>query len=71
MGSNAFGVEEVEGVRLHAMEHYLRLLAQGRFDPTPLVTHHFRLEHYRQAFLMMHSKARHGIVKAVFDLGPA
>jgi threonine dehydrogenase-like Zn-dependent dehydrogenase len=69
MGSNAFGVEEVEGVRLHAMEHYLRLLAQGRFDPTPLVTHHFRLEQYRQAFLMMHSKARYRVVKAVFDFG--
>jgi len=34
LGSNAFGVEEVRGARLHAMEHYLRLLAAGEFDPT-------------------------------------
>ena len=71
VGSNAFGVEEVAGVRMHAMEHYLRLVAQGRFDPTPLVTHHFRLEEYRQAFLTMRAKARHGAVKAVFDFQPA
>ena len=71
LGSNAFGVEEVRGARLHAMEHYLRLLAAGEFDPTPLVTHHFRLEQYREAFLMMRAKARHRVVKAVFDLNVA
>jgi len=71
LGSNAFGVEEVQGVRRHAMEHYLQVLATGGFDPKPLITHHFRLEQYREAFLMMHAKARHRMVKAVFDLDTA
>jgi threonine dehydrogenase-like Zn-dependent dehydrogenase len=71
LGSNAFGVEEVGGVRLHAMEHYLRLVEQGKLELSSLVTHRFRLEQYQEAFLMMHAKARHRVVKAVFDFGLA
>ena len=69
IGSNAFGVEEYAGLRLHAMEHYLRLVAQGKLDLFPLITHHFRLQQYQQAFVTLHSKARHGVVKAVMDFG--
>ena len=29
VGSNAFGVEEVEGVRKHAIDHYLDLVVDG------------------------------------------
>ena len=32
VGSNAFGIEEVEGVRRHGIEHYLDLAATGRVD---------------------------------------
>jgi threonine dehydrogenase-like Zn-dependent dehydrogenase len=67
LGSNAFGVEELDGLRLHAMEHYLRLVAQGRFELAALITHRFRLEQYQEAFRTLHSKARHGAIKAVFD----
>ncbi|MGQ9585815.1 MAG: hypothetical protein ACUVXG_10490 [Anaerolineae bacterium] len=69
VGSNAFGVEELDGVRLHAMEHYLRWVEQGRLDLAHLITHRFRLPAYQEAFLTMHTKASHGAVKAVFDLG--
>jgi threonine dehydrogenase-like Zn-dependent dehydrogenase len=44
VGSNAFGVEEVDGVRLHAIEHYLRLVEEGRIDLTGMLTHRFRLD---------------------------
>jgi threonine dehydrogenase-like Zn-dependent dehydrogenase len=67
VGSNAFGVEEVGGERLHGMKHYLRLVERGKLELSSLVTHRFRLEQYQEAFLMMHAKARHGAVKAVFD----
>jgi len=67
LGSNAFGVEELAGARQHAMEHYLRLVAQGAFDLSSLVTHRFRLEQYQEAFVTLHTKARHRVVKAVFD----
>src|SRR5882757_9002357 len=32
VGSNAFGFEEVEGVRKHGIEHYLDLVSAGRVD---------------------------------------
>ena len=44
VGSNAFGVEEVEGVRLHGIEHYLRLVESGRVDLTGMLTHTFPLD---------------------------
>jgi threonine dehydrogenase-like Zn-dependent dehydrogenase len=67
LGSNAFGVEEYGGRRLHGIEHYLRLVEEGRLDLSALITHRFSLEQYQEAFLVMNSKARHGAVKAVFD----
>jgi threonine dehydrogenase-like Zn-dependent dehydrogenase len=67
VGSNAFGIEEYGGLSLHGIEHYLRQTAAGKLDLSPLVTHHFRLEEYQEAFLTMHSKGQHGAVKAVFD----
>jgi len=71
VGSNAFGIEDYGGERMHAMEHYLRLVAQGKLDLASLVTHRFRLEQFQQAFTTLHSKARHRVVKAVFDFGLA
>ena len=35
MGSNAFGIEEVEGLRKHGIEHYLDLVQAGRIDLRP------------------------------------
>jgi threonine dehydrogenase-like Zn-dependent dehydrogenase len=71
VGSNAFGVEQVEGAERHAMEHYLRLVEQERLDLSPLITHRFRLDQFQEAFLTMHHKGRHQVVKAVFDFGSA
>jgi threonine dehydrogenase-like Zn-dependent dehydrogenase len=67
LGSNAFGIEELGGVRLHAMEHYLRLVEEGKLDASSLITHRFRLEQFQQAFLTLHSKGSHNVVKAVFN----
>jgi threonine dehydrogenase-like Zn-dependent dehydrogenase len=64
-------VEQVEGAERHAMEHYLRLVEQERLDLSPLITHRFRLDQFQEAFLTMHHKGRHQVVKAVFDFGSA
>ncbi len=40
-GSNAFGVEELDGVRKHAIAHYLDLVADGRIDISAMLTHRF------------------------------
>jgi len=67
IGSNAFGVEEYAGLKMHAIEHYLQLVEEEKLDLTPLITHRFRLEQYREAFLVLHSKASHQAVKGVFE----
>jgi len=69
IGSNAFGVEEFEGRRRHAMEIYLDLVAQKRIDVTPILTHRFRLDRYREAFLACGEQGRSGAVKVLFTYG--
>ncbi|MET0148146.1 MAG: alcohol dehydrogenase catalytic domain-containing protein, partial [Acidimicrobiales bacterium] len=39
VGSNAFGIEEVDGVRQHGIAHYLDLVQAGRIDLTGRLTH--------------------------------
>ncbi len=67
VGSNAFGVEEVDGVRLHGIEHYLRLASAGRVDLTGLLTHTYRLEEWRDAFVALATQEQSGAIKVAFD----
>jgi hopanoid-associated sugar epimerase len=69
VGSNAFGIEELEGERKHAFELYFDLLGRGRLKLPPLVTHRFALDSYQEALLVAHAKGRNRAVKAVFDFG--
>jgi threonine dehydrogenase-like Zn-dependent dehydrogenase len=68
VGSNAFGIEEVEGVRKHGIEHYLDLVGSGRIDLTGMLTHTFRLEEWREAFLTIANQGETGAIKVAFDL---
>jgi threonine dehydrogenase-like Zn-dependent dehydrogenase len=68
VGSNAFGVEEVEGVRKHGIEHYLDLVGAGRVDLTGMLTHTFRLDEWREAFLTIANQGETGAIKVAFDL---
>lgn len=63
VGSNAFGVETVEGRRQHAIEHYLDLVAAGRIDLTGMLTHEFALDQWREAFLAIADQGRSGSIK--------
>lgn len=67
VGSNAFGVEEVDGVRQHAIAHYLELVAADRVDLRPMLTHTFALERWRDAFLAIANQGDSGAVKVAFD----
>jgi threonine dehydrogenase-like Zn-dependent dehydrogenase len=67
VGSNAFGVEEVDGVRLHGIEHYLRLVEDCRIDLSGMLTHTFRLEQWREAFTSLATQGESGAVKVAFD----
>ena len=67
VGSNAFGVEEVDGQRKHAIEHYLDLVIDGRIDLRPMLTHTFGLDQWRDAFLAIANQGDSGAVKVAFD----
>ena len=67
VGSNAFAVEEWEGRRQHAMEWYFEFLRAGRLDATPILTHRFPLERWREAFLACSDQGRSGAVKVLFE----
>jgi len=67
VGSNAFGVEEWNGVRKHAMEHYFDLIQSERIDVTPIITHRFPLEEFKEAFRCTHNQGETGAVKVLFE----
>jgi threonine dehydrogenase-like Zn-dependent dehydrogenase len=67
VGSNAFGVEEVEGVRKHGIEHYLELARAGRVDLDGMLTHQFRLDEWRDALMTIIDQGETGAIKVAFD----
>jgi threonine dehydrogenase-like Zn-dependent dehydrogenase len=67
VGSNAFGIEEVDGVRKHGIAHYLDLAAEGRVDLTGMLTHTFPLENWRDAWLTLIDQESTGAIKVAFD----
>ncbi|MGH9026716.1 MAG: zinc-binding dehydrogenase, partial [Acidimicrobiia bacterium] len=66
VGSNAFGIEEVEGVRKHGIEHYLDLVGSGRVDLAPMLTHTFPLAEWRTAFETLATQGDSGAIKVAF-----
>lgn len=67
VGSNAFAIEELDGKRMHAMEWYFELVQRRAMDVTPIITHRFRLQEYREAFLACYDQGRESAVKVLFD----
>jgi len=65
VGSNAFGVEEFEGERAHAMAIYFKLARRG-LDLSRLITHRYDLAQYREAFLALRDHGRSRSIKAAF-----
>jgi threonine dehydrogenase-like Zn-dependent dehydrogenase len=44
----------------------LELMAQGKVDLSPLLTHKFRLTEYRRAFRTLSARKANGALKVVF-----
>jgi threonine dehydrogenase-like Zn-dependent dehydrogenase len=68
-GSNAFAIEEVEGVRQHAIAHYFDLVVAGRVDLTGMLTHRFPLEGWWDALKALARQDQSGAVKVAFEPG--
>ncbi len=66
-GSNAFGIEEVDGVRKHGIAHYLDLASSGRIDLTGMLTHTFALDDWRDAWMTLIQQEATGAIKVAFD----
>lgn len=67
VGSNAFGVEVLRGVRKHAFEHYFDLVREG-LDLTPMITHRFPLERWGDAIVAIANRPRTGAVKVLLEV---
>jgi threonine dehydrogenase-like Zn-dependent dehydrogenase len=67
VGSNAFGIETVDGRRRHAIEHYLELVRDGRIDLTGMLTHVFPLTRWRDAFCAIADQERSRSIKVAID----
>ena len=67
VGSNAFGVEEVEGVRQHAIRHYLDLVRAHRIDLSGMLTHRFPLDRWHDAFRALSVQEDSGAIKVAFE----
>ncbi len=67
VGSNAFGIEEVDGVRKHGIEHYVDLVAEGRINLTGLLTHTFGLTDWQEAFFTIADQENSGAIKVAID----
>jgi len=66
-GSNAFGIEEVEGVRKHAIAHYLDMTVSGRVDLSGMLTHRFPLERWWDALAAIARQDTSGAIKVAFE----
>ncbi len=66
-GSNAFGVEELDGVRKHAIAHYLDLVSDGRIDISAMLTHRFTLDDWRGALRSLAVPGESGAIKVAFE----
>ena len=66
VGSNGFGIEQVDGIAKHAMEHYFDFIAAG-LDLTPAITHRFPLQRWAEAVLTVKNARRTGAVKVLLD----
>jgi threonine dehydrogenase-like Zn-dependent dehydrogenase len=66
-GSNAFGLEEVDGVRKHGIAHYLDLASSGQIDLTGMLTHTFALDDWHDAWMTLIQQETTGAIKVAFD----
>jgi threonine dehydrogenase-like Zn-dependent dehydrogenase len=48
------------------MRHYFDLIRDKRIDLTPIISHRFPLDEYKEAFLANHNQGEYGAVKVLF-----
>jgi L-iditol 2-dehydrogenase len=67
LGSFAYAQERVDGAPVRSIEIARDLLAAGRVDLQPLITHRFTLDRWREAVAVALDKRHHRAVKVVLQ----
>ena len=49
------------------MEWYLEFVRTKRVDVTPIITHRYRLDDYREAFMTCYDQGKSSAVKVLFE----
>lgn len=70
-GSFGYGIHEFEGRSANTMQLAVDLIAQGRADIAPLVTHRFRIDDYANALSTATSRGKNNVIRGVFEFDPA
>ncbi|GAB7386561.1 zinc-binding dehydrogenase [Bacillaceae bacterium] len=66
-GSFCYGTEEYNGKRMRTHEIAIELMAAGKVDLSPLVTHRFSLDRYKEALAAATKKRRETAMKVVLQ----
>lgn len=66
-GSFAYSTEEFNGKRMRTMQWAIELMVKGKVDLSPLITHRFPLNKYKDAFATVVNKGKEACMKAVFE----
>ncbi len=66
IGANGRAIEQYNGRSMHTYEVVFELIQQGKLDLSGLLTHRFRIEHYRQAIATLVNRGRSGAIKVAF-----
>lgn len=66
-GSFAYSSEEYKGKRMRTLEIAIELMRLGKVDLSPLITHRFPLEKYKEALSTATHKRREDTMKIVFE----
>lgn len=66
-GSFAYSTEEFKGKRMRTMQVAIELMTKGRVDLSPMITHRFPLNKYKDAFATVVNKGKKACMKVVFE----
>lgn len=67
IGSNTFTIEKFDGKIEHAYQHYFRFLKEKKINPTPIITHTFPLERYKEALIAAKNEKGSNAIKVLFS----
>ncbi|MEC5423932.1 alcohol dehydrogenase catalytic domain-containing protein [Virgibacillus sp. C22-A2] len=66
-GSFAYSTEDYQGKRVRTFDIAIELMRLGKVDLSPLITHRFPLEDYREALITASNKGTRAAMKVVFE----